>query len=377
MNTAFRVDLQQYKRLLLLIALIWTIASGFIVLKTTIFGPQSDLGLVSVKDELIAWAFSLSFIPLACWVAIQRLFKNYWLYSVLMGLVLALIYAFVWDKINFEEVVIPLNSSGSMGFITEGAEWTGTEGRFFPSTAFDMFSSCLLILGIAFTTNSLRVLKSRELNELRLKASLAKSKMSLLKAQVHPHFMFNTLNTVSGLMEEDVDKAQSVLEDFSHLLRTSLRQSDQQYVSLREELEFIRRYLSIEKIRFGDKISVKWSIDESCLDAATPHMLLQPLIENVINHSFPIYKGGELLIIRAEKQEEELRLSVEDNGRGIKPGRKEGVGLQTVRERVNMLFGSEGSFTIGGREEGGTRVQITLPFRKYENQEITLENADE
>lgn len=376
MNAGISVDLREYKKLLLLVALIWTIASGFIVLKTTVFGPLSDLGLVSLTDEVIAWAFSLSFIPLACWIAIQRLFKNHWLYSVLLGLVLALAYAFIWDKINLEEVIIPLNAEGSMGFIAEGAEWTGTKGRFFQSTGFDMFSSCLLILGIAFTTNSLRVLKFRELNELRLKASLAKSKMSLLKAQVHPHFMFNTLNTVAGLMEKDVDKAQSVLEDFSHLLRTSLRQSEQQHVSLRDELSFIRHYLAIEKVRFGDKIDVVWLIEENCLDAAIPHMLLQPLVENVINHAFPVYQGGEQLTICVEKHEQTLSLMVEDNGCGIEPDKKHGVGLQTVNERVSMLFGNEGKFTIARRDEGGTRVVITLSYNPYQNQEIALENAE-
>lgn len=375
MNVGIRVDLREYKKLLLLVTLIWTIASGFIVLKTTVFGPLPDLGLVSVTDEVIAWAFSLSFMPLACWIAIQRLFKKHWLYSVLLGLVLALAYAFIWDKINFEEVVIPLNAEGSMDFITGGGEWTSAEGRFFQSTGFDMFSSCLLILGIALTTNSLRILKFRELNELRLMASLAKSKMSLLKAQVHPHFMFNTLNTVAGLMEEDVEKAQSVLEDFSHLLRTSLRQSEQQHVSLRDELGFIRRYLAIEKIRFGDKIGVEWLIGEEYLDAAIPHMLLQPLVENVINHAFPVYQGGEQLTICAEKNEQILSLMVEDNGCGIEPDKKHGVGLQTVKERVTMLFGSEGRFTIARRDEGGTRVVISFPYSRYQNQGIVLENA--
>lgn len=360
----------------MLVALIWTIISGVIIFKTLVMSPLSDLGLISIKDEVIAWAFSLSFIPLAVWVAMQRIFKNYWLYSVLFSLMLALLYSFLWDKLSFNEVVIPLSSEGNMGFVAEGMQWSGTEGRFFQSADFDMLSSCLLIAGIAFTANTLRQLRSREINELKLQASLTKSKMSLLKSQIHPHFMFNTLNTVAGLMEDDVDKAQSVLEDFGHLLRTSLRQSEQQFVSLGDELDFIKRYLAIEKVRFGDKIKVKWLIDDSCYEASIPHMLLQPLVENVIKHAFPVHQDQQLLTIKVTKVGQTLSLIVEDNGCGIEPGVSDGVGFETVRERISTLFGEKGGFMIQTLEEGGTRVVISFPFKVYENKEIEIGNAD-
>src|SRR5262245_54597220 len=153
--------------------------------------------------------------------------------------------------------------------------------------------------------------------------------------QLHPHFLFNTLHSISVLMSEDVSAARRMLARLGDLLRTSLERNGDQEVSLREELEFLRNYLEIEQTRFQDRLSVKLDIEPSVLDALVPNLILQPLVENAIRHGIAPQAGPGVVEIHAQRENGMVRMRVRDNGAGLKQksASVNGIGLGNTKAR--------------------------------------------
>ena len=195
---------------------------------------------------------------------------------------------------------------------------------------------------------------------------LLKARMDALTSQINPHFLFNTLNTVSSLIRFDPDMARGVVVKLSNILRRLLRQHET-FVPLHEELEFIDDYLGIEEIRFGrDKLQIFKEIDEETLDAFIPSMLLQPIIENAIKHGLaPRLEGGEIHL-RTRRHDGRLLIDIEDNGIGISPQRLRevyggGIGISNVHERLRLLYGEQFKMDIRSQEGEGTQIHIEIP----------------
>jgi two-component system LytT family sensor kinase len=195
---------------------------------------------------------------------------------------------------------------------------------------------------------------------------LLKARMDALTRQINPHFLFNTLNTVSSLVRYDPDQARVVVLKLSNILRRLLRKHEN-FVPLRDELGFIDDYLDIEVARFGgDKLQFFKEISEDTLDAFVPSMLLQPIIENAIRHGLaPKLAGGEIHL-RTKLNEGQLAIEIEDNGMGISPERlsqiySEGIGISNVRERLRLLYGDQFHMDIQSREGEGTQIRIEIP----------------
>src|SRR5579872_3696640 len=195
---------------------------------------------------------------------------------------------------------------------------------------------------------------------------LLKARMDALTAQINPHFLFNTLNTVSSLIRFDPDMARGVVVKLSNILRRLLRKHET-FVPLREELDFIDDYLDIEVIRFGrDKLQIFKEIDEETLDTFVPSMLLQPMIENAIKHGLaPRLSGGEIRI-RTQRRNGRLFLEIDDNGMGIPPERLSevyggGIGISNVHERLRLLYGDQFKMDIRSFEGQGTQIYIEIP----------------
>ncbi len=195
---------------------------------------------------------------------------------------------------------------------------------------------------------------------------LLKARMDALTSQINPHFLFNTLNTVSSLIRFDPDMARGVVVKLSNILRRLLRQHET-FVPLHEELEFIDDYLGIEEIRFGrDKLQIFKEIDEETLDAFIPSMLLQPIIENAIKHGLaPRLEGGEIRL-RTHRRDGRLLIDIEDNGIGISPERLRevyggGIGISNVHERLRLLYGEQFKMDIRSQEGEGTQIHIEIP----------------
>jgi two-component system LytT family sensor kinase len=205
-----------------------------------------------------------------------------------------------------------------------------------------------------------------EMNLERHQQLLLKARMDALSSQINPHFLFNTLNTVSALIRFDPDTARGVVLKLSNILRRLLRKHET-FVALHEELQFIDDYLDIEVARFGrDNLEIVKQLDEDTLEAFVPSMLLQPIVENCLKHGLaPKIEGGKIQL-RTTNREGRLHIEIEDNGVGISEEKLphvyvEGIGLSNVRERLRVLYGTDFQLEIESRPGEGTIIRIDIP----------------
>ena len=197
--------------------------------------------------------------------------------------------------------------------------------------------------------------RERELTEARLAA---------LKMQLQPHFLFNALNMISAHVHDNPAVADAMLLHLSNFLRATLRASNAQEVSLREEIDFVQSYLAIMKARFEDRLRVDVALGADVHDTLVPHLLLQPLVENSIAHSLRDHAKRAEIRIDAQRDGDRLRLVIEDNGPGIDGAPSgDGIGLSNTIARLQHLYGERQTLTLRNRDEGGLRLTIELPWR--------------
>ncbi len=194
---------------------------------------------------------------------------------------------------------------------------------------------------------------------------LLEARMDALSRQINPHFLFNTLNSVSSLIRTNPQQARAVVYKLSNILRRLLRKHEN-FAPLSEELDFINDYLSIEMIRFGDKLRFEKEVDPASLDRLVPSMLLQPLIENCVKHGLSNKVEGGMVRFQSSLKDGRLHLLVEDDGIGIPEAklatlRERGVGFSNVNERLKVLFGADYRIRIESKPSQGTRVEIDIP----------------
>jgi two-component system LytT family sensor kinase len=228
-----------------------------------------------------------------------------------------------------------------------------------------IYATCILVIGTELKIwSSVRIqIKLEEQARLLLQA-----RMEALQNQINPHFLFNTLNSVSSLVRFDPDTAREMILKLANILRRLLRSSDA-FVSLREELEFVDDYLDIEVVRFGrDKLRVKKEIDPASQDCLIPSMLLQPLVENSIKHGLSSRIDGGTIYLRSRVQDEVMTIEVEDDGVGMNPARVPhastsgaGIGMHNVEERLKVLYGSAARMLVDSGPGRGTLVRLQLP----------------
>ena len=211
-------------------------------------------------------------------------------------------------------------------------------------------------------------IRSREaaLNASRLEGELARAELSVLKMQLHPHFLFNSFNAIAALMHRDVDAADRMLTGLGEMLRHTLRTSRTQEVRLREELDFIRLYLDIQQVRFGDRLTVRWHADDGAGDAFVPHLILQPVVENALLHGIARTVGPGSLELSARREGDLLRMEVRDTGPGLPEDwepRAGAFGLENTRARLAQMYGDAGRLEMRNADGGGALVVLTLPYQ--------------
>jgi LytS/YehU family sensor histidine kinase len=209
-----------------------------------------------------------------------------------------------------------------------------------------------------------RELRETELQEERLKALAAEAELKALKAQINPHFLFNTLNTVAHLIRTDPPRAESTVEKLADVFRYALFAMDKELVPLGEELSFVEEYLALEKERFGDRLSIKTSVSPESRRVPVPPLILQPLVENAIRHGQS--PGGEIeLEVETRLQDESLVIAVMDRGPGWPTpqpgGEKGGIGLRNVHDRLQRKYGSGFGLELEENQPHGAKVTITIP----------------
>jgi len=225
-----------------------------------------------------------------------------------------------------------------------------------------VLSSVMCVATAIKIWNNTRIEMNLEQNQ----QHLLKARMDALTSQINPHFLFNTLNTVSSLIRFDPDMARGVVLKLSNILRRLLRKHET-FVPLREELEFIDDYLDIEVIRFGsDKLQIFKEVDEETLDVFVPSMLLQPIVENAIKHGLAPRLAGGQIHIRTKHRDGRLTIEIDDNGMGMSNERLlevfgGGIGISNVHERLRLLYGDHFAMDIRSQEGEGTQIRIEIP----------------
>ena len=223
-------------------------------------------------------------------------------------------------------------------------------------------TNVMICWGILAGSQALTYFRRYQDRELRL----VQAQLQSLRSQLHPHFLFNTLNAIAELLHTDPVRAERTLTRLSDLLRRALAHDGDEQVSLRHELDFLRGYVEIHQTLLGDRLAVEWSIADEALEAGVPALLLQPLVENAILHGVAPRASGGTIEVRASRDGDVLRLSVRDDGRGMHDqgaASAGGIGIRNTRARLRHIYGDAQTFQIAARDGGGVTVDLSIPFR--------------
>jgi sensor histidine kinase YesM len=243
--------------------------------------------------------------------------------------------------------------------------WMSFRELFFLNFDWEMMTYWAII-GLSHAIDFHRESQERELASAQLETRLAEAQLQALQRQLHPHFLFNTLHTISALMHRDTEAADAMLARLSDLLRLTLDRIGTQQVALKDELDFVQKYLDIERTRFAERLQVSTEIEPETLDAAVPNLVLQPLVENALRHGLAPKVGGGRVEIVARRLGDELQLVVRDNGAGLSTDAQNafesGVGLSNTRSRLQHLSAGRHRFEFHTPPGGGLAVTIQIPF---------------
>jgi sensor histidine kinase YesM len=205
--------------------------------------------------------------------------------------------------------------------------------------------------------------RSRQLAA-EVQARLGRAQLELLRTQLQPHFLFNALNAIAELVHEDPERADRMIGRLSNLLRSTLDAGDRPFVTLDEEIGLVKSYLHIQEARFGDRLSVRIDVAPECRAALVPHLLLQPIVENAIQHGVAARAGGGSIgIFAAAAGDGVLLIEIGDDGMGIREDSAPGIGISNTRARLASHYGPAASFAVTPQPGGGTRASVRLPFR--------------
>ena len=347
-----------------------------------IAGVWTAVGLFRAADRYFSDPFQLRRLEFGAWEALAQSMLSAYIWAALTPLVVAVARRELprrsrWARpvgvLLAASLVFPIAHAAAyqvaypllMGFPCVLTVQLASLGSLLPLSIPTQLVIFWAIVGATWTVTYAALSRERELRASQLETRLVSARLETLKMQLHPHFLFNTLHTISALMHRDVEKADRMMSNLGDLLRLSLDRAGRQEVSLREELEFLERYLEIQQTRFGDRLVVGMSVAPETLDARVPHLILQPLVENAVQHGIAPRAGAGKIEIRSRRRNGTLRLQVVDDGAGLPEGNfaREGLGLSNTRARLVQLYGSDHRFDMRRSENGGVAVTLDIPLR--------------
>lgn len=349
--------------IIVLVAATWFTLGLFFFAQMVLLHPRTNWEFDSTRE--LVWELALSGIwalstPLIVWLSRKfRIEKKHWAGPLVIHLVAGTVLAFI--------------QCAAHGFILKAVFNLDSPlmlSQLLPSFYYNVDKMVMVYWVIVFITHAYVYYERFRENELRaaqLEGQLAQAQLSALKMQLHPHFLFNTLNAISSLMHTDVEAADRMIVRLSDLLRLTLESAGKQMVTLKEEIDFLKRYLEIEQIRFQDRLTVDLDIAADTLDARVPTLILQPLVENAIKHGIAPRASAGRIEISARRGNGMVQLRVKDNGMGFgRQGRstlQEGLGLSNTRSRLEKLYGVSHRFEISNGPRDGAVVNVSIPFR--------------
>jgi signal transduction histidine kinase len=337
---------------------LWGIAAGRIVAQAISLGESVAPAAALLLPPLLYW---LLLLPVVLWLGLRfplrrgQLLRSLPVHAGAAALLAA----------GYAELMVR-----TMGALLgqKGLTWAGSVADWPVRFQFGLLSYSF-ILSWGYVHEYFAALREREVAVTRLQAELAQAQLRALKAQLQPHFLFNTLHAITVLIRHDTEAAGRMVMHLSDMLRMTLMDSEQQETTLERELRFLRLYLEIEQTRFRDRLQVGWDIAPGLEQAAVPTLLLQPLVENALRHGLGARATPGKVEIAAQRDDEMLTLRVTDNGLGLSgnggtPGT--GIGLPSTRARLSALYGARHRFALEEREAGGVTVTVSIPWRRME-----------
>lgn len=270
--------------------------------------------------------------------------------------------AFTHETISNVVYYLPLHVMGLEPFRQETLQFIV---RAFPSAFISRLIEYWILYGIINGLEFQQKFQDKQLELAQLENQLSSAQLSALRLQLQPHFLFNTLNTISSLMEIDVKAAQRIVSRLGSLLRTVLDRNKRPEVELREELLFVRNYLDIEQIRFQDRLNIRYEVDDDTLSCPVPALILQPLVENAVKHGFSHNSGSCQVLLKAWRRESRLYLLIFDDGEGadqpLESLLESGAGLKNVKDRLDLIYKNDYQLLIESSAEKGFTVTVIIP----------------
>lgn len=324
----------------------------------TIFEIHPSFGRMLIW-ELPYWLLWAILSPLVFWLTRRfRLERGQLLRNSLIHLTtcltLALAHRIVYLFIAWE--------LGVDAYVKLGSLWAVYKEHLF----FNLPNGFLCYVTVLLAGTYYRHHQEEELKISRLKTEVTLAQLQALKMQFHPHFLFNTLNSISSLMDEDVKAAEEMLGRLGNFLRLMLDNSGAQGVTLQVELEFLRCYLEMMQVRYPDRLTVQINVDPETYEAMVPNLILQPIVENAIKHGFIGGVGDGRIEIHARREDDWLRLEVRDNGPGLRPTEQKpgsGLGIKLTRQRLEHLYANRQSISFSDAPSGGLQVCLSMPYQ--------------
>lgn len=364
--------------LALWVALVLLFATG-LALTSTISWRQG------IRFGISLWALWLIFIPVVAWLSFRfpihraKLIQNLTLHLVACLAIVAADQAAYRAIDRFSHSLFRFEAPGQVGLTPRPGPPTlgGFRGL---RVALDILVFWSLT-GFCHAIINFRRSQEREQRAVELEASLTSARLEALRMQINPHFLFNTLNSISALIYTNPRAADEMLGDLSALLRRSLDSMQDQEIPLRQELDFVRTYLSIEQKRFGERLRVEEHLPDDLLNALVPALILQPLVENAVRHGIEPQREPACIWIEAIREGEQLRLVVRDNGRGITKAETNnstrlGIGLSNTKARLEALYGPNQHLSLAEAEPKGCRVDIYLPLHFQQFQKLATSGVE-
>ncbi|MDP9201751.1 MAG: sensor histidine kinase [Gemmatimonadota bacterium] len=337
----------------------WTFLAAFSSSQTVVYLMQRGQPVVwrdMLTGRFADWYTCALFTPLFFWLARRYpIDKKSWRMSLPITLaVTSVCVVLKYSLLVPIEHLLGLNLKSSIG---------SELSRNFANESMAFWA----VIGIIHAFEFNRRYRERELAAADLRVRLSEAQLEALRSQIHPHFLFNTLHSISTLMHRDVEAADTMLTRLSDLLRLTLKHRGENEITLREELALADHYLDIMRVRFGDRLAVTKSISPNAQAMLVPQFVLQPLLENALEHGVATTSGPGTVHLSAVETSERLELSVTDNGRGgidaSLTGRKHGLGLANTRLRLEQLYGRSQSISLEKLPGSGTRITVSIPLR--------------
>lgn len=323
-------------------------------------GVPLDWGGV-LWDRFLAWIIGFIFL-VAIVITTRRylLEKKSWPQTIGIHLLIAGVASFIW--------YVTLISASKLFGATNEQAFDNFDLLYWFFMSFDkLFLLYLCTAIITYAYYYVQRDRDNRINRSKMENQLLEARLKMLQSQLHPHFLFNTLNSITSLMDVDIHKAKIMTVDLADLLRHVLAHKDVQLINLEDELTILSKYVDIEKTRFSDDLEINWHLEGDFKRVQIPSMLLQPLVENSIKHGFSRNHPSLKIDIRLKRLEDRLQIIIEDNGQGIPATEEAGVfetgtGIQNTKQRLDSIYGDRQVFSVTNKAEGGVKNYIEIPL---------------